>query len=848
MKRHPLRLAVSGVLGLSGKVSIAIGLAATAGSFASPAWSQAKALEEVVVTARKKEESLQESPVAITAFSGTRLQEANITNLTDFNKVIPNLDVQGGNGNAGVANIYIRGVGQRNTEPNIDSGVGIYLDGVYVGRADGALLDVNDLQSVQVLRGPQGTLFGKNTTGGALVFTTNRPGPEFEGSLLARTGNYNRRDAEGMINIPLADDLLYTRLSVVSRKRDGYIENIVDGKDYNDEDRISAVWQVRWLPTEDLTVDFNANYGKTSQKTRLQKCVPLNDPQYTDWAWQKQLYDRYLPFNFDGRLLLDYCQESNELDTYEALSDLGGSYRAENKGFSISVDWALTENMTFKSISGWRNTVAGQDDDLDQLGIPLLHRTNDLHPFAKDRETDQYSQEFQLSGDAWNGALSYAVGVYGFAEKTPESRTVNRVGPLQTTAFDNVILYNTTATEMDVDNKAWSVFAQIDFNFAESWRLTLGNRYTWEKRELTQTYYIPDRNTLSISGNPVSVVGGGFLGFFFGSASTDFNPNHGFILDPAKPAENMSVEDDAWTPMVSLQYFLPEGNWVNGGSAYLTLSKGFRSGGISEDAGGLREFEPEEVMNYELGIKVDAFDNRVRLNTALFHMEYDNRQLTTVKFDTVSGLPSGATINAKESTITGIELESMFVPIDGLEITLNATWSRGRIQEFLDTQIAAYQAPNPGLGIPEKFKGGISCTLDSVMNVIPISECVIDRSDENLPRLAKRTFMAAIQYEWQTPVGIIIPRIQGAWKFDQENCFDRTSCESGLWYTDRQFDLSARLTWLSMDQKWMAALYGSNLTKEEYSTGGTALADALSYGGQTYAEPRMYGAELQYRW
>jgi iron complex outermembrane receptor protein len=173
-------------------------------------------LEEVIVTARKRQESLQETPVAVTALGAAALREAGVRNLSDLNQVAPNIEVQAGNGNAGgIANIYIRGIGQRNTGPNIDSGVGIYIDDVYLGRPDGGLLDINDISSVQVLRGPQGTLFGKNTTGGALVFTTNRPGEEFEGSIEARLGNYDRMDIAGVLNVPLTDTV-FTRFSVTT--------------------------------------------------------------------------------------------------------------------------------------------------------------------------------------------------------------------------------------------------------------------------------------------------------------------------------------------------------------------------------------------------------------------------------------------------------------------------------------------------------------------------------------------------------------------------------------------------------------------------------------------------------
>src|SRR5210317_521961 len=204
------------------------------------ALAQDNVLEEVIVTARKRVETLQETPVAVTALDAETLRDAGVRNLADLNQIAPNIEVSSANGTAPLANIFIRGVGQRNTGVNIDSGVGIYIDGVYVGRPDGALLDIVDIQSVQVLRGPQGTLFGKNTTGGALVFTTNKPVEEFEGSLGARVGNFDRLDGDFVLNVPLTDKF-YTRFSGAYRSRDGFIDNEFDGNKYMDEDRKSVL-------------------------------------------------------------------------------------------------------------------------------------------------------------------------------------------------------------------------------------------------------------------------------------------------------------------------------------------------------------------------------------------------------------------------------------------------------------------------------------------------------------------------------------------------------------------------------------------------------------------------------
>ncbi|MDY0007081.1 MAG: TonB-dependent receptor, partial [Spongiibacteraceae bacterium] len=515
---------------------------------------------------------------------------------------------------------------------------------------------------------------------------------------------------------------------------------------------------------------------------------------------------------------------------------------------STTIDWAFADNISLKSVTGWRGTRAGQDDPLDAISIPLLTRSNYAHPFADERDTDQYSQEFQLVGDAFENRLRWVGGLYGFRETT-DSTTINKVGPFQFIdaipgfpAEPNRYFYNTTASTLDVDNKAWSAFVQADWSMTEQWVLTLGARFTKETRELGLKVYEPDRSTLALNGVVTNNVQQAIWIF---SQPNDFNPNHGFVLDRRSKE---SVNSSAWTPLVSLQYLIPQSGWVDNGTVYVTYSEGFRSGGLSESPlGDLDQFEPEKVKNYELGVKADLFDRRVRLNLSGFYMDYTNRQLTTVAFDTINFQPAGATINAKDSNISGIELESQFMVLPDLEVGFNATWSRGRIKEYTDTQISwltleekiANWLPTPPPGCVQNF---------IVLPSNEISICEIDRSDENLPRLPKRSFMLSAQYFLQTDFGTIIPRVQGSWKFDIENCFDRRSCESGIWFSDKQFNLDARVTWLSQDSQWMFAVFGSNLTEEDYAIGGTPLVDALGFGGQSYAVPKMYGAELQYKY
>jgi iron complex outermembrane receptor protein len=791
--------------------------------------AQTGALEEVIVTARKREESLQETPVAVTALSAQELRDAGVRNLADLNQIAPNIEVSSANGTAPLANIYIRGIGQRNTGPNIDSGVGIYIDGVYVGRPDGALLDIYDIQSVQVLRGPQGTLFGKNTTGGALVFTSNRPTDEFEASLGGRVGNYDRHDGSFVLNLP-ATDKLWTRLSGSTVNRDGYIKNAYNGKKYMDEDRQNLIWQTRYLPTEDLTLDLNLNWAETKQTMRPQKCVLV--PGYQ--GWQAELFNTLAIVPSTGRTLDDFCRDAVEAgDDNTVISDLGGNYSAKNKGASLTADWSIRDDLSLKSITAWRYTDAYQDDELDHTGIPFLHRTQSIHPAGKPRKTDQYSQEFQLTGSAMNERLQYVTGLYLFSEKTTGETTVNFLGPFDP-ALGGLLYLNTSATNLDADNQAAAVFAQLEWEWTEHWRTTLGLRYTDESRKLTRKRYqvIPD--SLDANGGSVSEVAPG-SGLYSREPGFVYNPDFAFGLQDNTRAK---TSDNDTTPMASVQYLLNEQDWIDEGTVYLTYSEGFLSGGLSEaPSGNLEKFEPEEVENWELGFKLDLLNRTLRVNGAFYYSDYKNRQLTSLVINPVTNSPAPATVNAAKSSIKGFELETLWLPTEKLQLMFNMTLNDGKIKEFEDTQITIADSgmpPAPGCNRAD-------------LTVLQVDSCPNDRSNENLPRLPEQTYYIAAEYSLDTAIGTILPRLQYSYKSDIDYCFDSASCRSGLWLEGDQRDLSARITWLSKNDKWTGAIYGNNLTEEDYVVGGTPLVESEGVGGFANATPRTYGLELQYR-
>ncbi len=799
-------------------------------------------LEEIIVTARKREESLQETPIAVSAFSGANLAAAGIDSLDDLNNIVPGLDVQAGSGVTGKASVYIRGVGQRNTGVNIDSGIGIYLDGIYISRADGALLQMNDIASVQVLRGPQGTLFGKNTTGGAMVFETNRPSDEFEASLMYRAGNFSRSDGSFMVNVPISDTVM-TRFSATAIRREGYMLNLTTGEKHNDEDTKSAVAQLRWLASDDLTFDLNLNYTKTDQKSRGQKCLPVPGIE----GWQAPGFnsliassDEFAPQGITW--IQQLCDISANAGTYEWTGDRERltTYLAETKGISGTFTWNIDDNTTLKSITGWRETIGVDENDLDPTAARLLFQTRLQHPEAVPVKTHQITQELQINWTGMNDRLNLVTGLFYFTEETDEAAQVSQV--THEPIFNGLIIpLSSQKTVALAENDAWAWYAQADYAFTDNWELTFGIRYTDEERSFRHIQSRLDPQSLTTADGPVTAL----PNFAILPVPGSFNPNYTFLPNPRDISR--TVSDTAVTPMISLNYLFAGSGFINGGSAYLTISRGFLSGGISEfpsfldttDEFGninaeLVTFDPEEVTNYELGLKIDAWDSRLRLNAALFHTDYEDRQLTTIAVNPVTGGPAGVTINAAESTISGLEIESTILPAGGLQITANVSFFEGEIDEYFDTRLSLAEgvAPADCTG-PGQSLVGPACVLEQT----------IDRSDENLPRLPKRSVYLAAEYLFSGNYGSITPRIQWSKRFDQDACFERGSCESGLYLRDQE-DLSARITWRSPDERYSFAVYGNNLTEEDHIIGGQPLVDSFGFGGAIPATPRMYGAEL----
>ncbi|NNE56617.1 MAG: TonB-dependent receptor [Hellea sp.] len=800
-------------------------------------------IDEIITTARKREESLQATPIAVSAFSGEDLIEAGLSNLSDLRNVVPNVDVQNGNGATGVGNIFIRGVGARNTGVNFDSGVGVYLDGIYMGRPDGTLLDNVDIANVQVLRGPQGTLFGKNTTGGAILYTSAAPSGEYEGNLQARVGNLGRFDMQGTLNIPISEGIIDSRFSAYVTTRDGFVENVFLDEMLSDENRWGG--KARFLITlaDDFNIDLNANYSKTDQAGRGQDCEYFPNAEGAGWQADAQNSTVFIPGT--GQAIEDHCLDNNALGPDKVLSDLEGSrYEAETQGLSATVNWDINETFSLKTITALRDTDGADGIDLDGVAIPSLHQiTLGQDRGGAKRETRQISQEVTLTAIVIDDALDLVAGGYVFSEESDGSTNLGVLGPIFGVAgLAPITFYSSSPLTRATDNKAYSAFTQADWKVNDQWSVTAGLRFTTENRQLRRIQDVLNPANLTLDGRTARELVGGNVWIIPGGEA-NFNPDHGHIhvVSPNTAEgitdvndQTLQVKNHAWTPMISVQRKLDDVGGIDDGIIYGTISNGFLSGGVSESLDpvtqALTTYEPENVWNYEVGLKMDLLDRRLRMNTALYYTQYDDRQLTTVTVNPQTGSVAPGLINAAESVVKGVELETIFIPVDNLELTFNAAFNDGDIKEYTDTRILT-----PG-------SGQAGCTLVT-SSAGPVDLCDVDRSDENLPRLPTEVFFGAVQYSYPTEIGMFIPRVQYSLRNNIEQCFDRGSCLDGRYRTD-QDDLSARLTWISNKEDLRLTAFVNNLTDSRYIIGGTPLVDVVRTGGTVYNVPRTYGLEL----
>ena len=647
---------------------------ATATSF-----SQAQMLEEVVVTAQKRAESLQDVPISVTAIQGDKLQSAGIPNMSAMADNVPNLFISDAAVNT---NIFMRGMGSGNNQA-FEQSVGMYIDGVYMGRGRQYRSPFVDIERVEVLRGPQGTLFGKNTVAGAINVTTASPdaGEDFNGSIAISAEENGGKIAEGYVSGAVTDTFAL-RFGGKLRETDGYMKNQFLGTDEPSLDetmyRLTAVWQ----PTDNLDVNFkysHSDYDRvgapSTAKLFLDAAGRARDvPNASDFAGiAYAAMDNFFP-DFVAATQKEFTTyKDNNLGFDGNTAQIGRNpeiSQNETDNLVLKVDWDL-DGMLFTSITGSSSYESLDGVDVDWLPLQFISRDDD-------QEFEQFSQEFRITSPGGE-FFDYVAGLYyekstlEFDRRVDLDTNLGGITP-QLIGVDNLFIllsggqYSANQSARNhlysLDSNSWAAFGQGTFNLSDSLRVTVGLRYTEENKDVETSQFLSDDNTgLSTpSMNP-------FLATIWAENFNSYN---------YKYKEKRAT--DKWLPSVNVQWDVIDDTML-----YFSFTQGFKSGGFTgaddgEPAGYVAgqapdpvqmiftdpadefEFQDEEVDAFEIGGKHTLLDGGMTMNWAAFYTEYDNLQVSVFK-----GVGFGVT-NAASTIVQGVEVDLNWQATDDLRV------------------------------------------------------------------------------------------------------------------------------------------------------------------------------------
>ena len=642
---------------------------------AAYAEEQSLAIEEVVVTARKQEESSQDVPIAMTAIS-EQLENSTIRNLTDLNGFAPNVTIgEDGSRGGGGAVINIRGISPTRSDDNsFDAPIGVMIDGVYLGTLAGQVLENFDLERVEVLRGPQGTLFGKNTVGGVVNVIRSRPTGELGARLKATIGEDGQQEFRAVVNTPVIEDVLAAKFFYTSQEDDGFMKNVTLGGDAATKDYQNYGAAFLWTPNDSfeatLTVEkfddtsnltaFNTNYNVAPGVL-----VAPSDPNATDYSG-----------GFLNCALAPQTCRTSLSTPKDSENDTENKAELVTDAITLNMSYDLNENLTIVSTTGYRDLEEYRIYDFDASSVPFI-------TIERFNEYDQLSQELRIDG-SWD-TVSFSAGLYYFNNEFTQDWYTG--GTFWGTLFGGLVgspegwaacqggAFAPTSCDLGVDNglavtgllhqilfetqetTSIAVFAQGDWQFAENWTLTAGIRWTEEEK--------------------------------------DFQAGQAYLTSPDRerlcnfPAyANLKETWDEISPKLGLTYQLNESAIIYG-----SYSEGFHSGGFFGVNQNIRDFErdiyePEIAESLEIGYKAMLMDRRLRLNITAFRNEFSDKQESSVQVDPDTKTVATVFDNVADATYQGIELETEFVVSENLKVFLNYGYLDAEYDSF-ETDINA---------------------------------------------------------------------------------------------------------------------------------------------------------------
>ncbi len=654
----------------------ALGLVSLSTAIPAQAAQGSRQIEEVIVTATRREASVQDVPIAVSAFSGEDLEARGVQDLYGLQQVSPSIAVYNSNSTGNGGTVRIRGIGTTGNNPGLESAVGTFVDGIYRSRSGIAFNDFVDVERVEVLRGPQGTLFGKNTSAGALNIITKKPEFETGGHLEVGAGDLETFKTNGSITGPITDTLAYRLAGTYHQRDEGNYQDFATGDWYDTRDRWMVKGQLLWEPSDDFDARLIVDYTK-----KKEDCCPS--------AWKEVSAGStasYLFANPDAFLTTDTRKMGINYAPFEDTTD---------KGVSLEINYDIDAlEATLTSVTGYRDYQTDRTQDWDFTNVDIA-----AFPGQDIGESfENWSQELRLQGTAGN--IDWLVGGYIYNEQldtderlalgTDSNRYVAHLftGGAPGAVFDSLInadfLNNGYSADWSTETSGYALFTHNVINFTPQFNMTVGLRYTSENKDgkgvLNGVAPLPN------NADPQDIFDATAAGNEAQCDNAIFRTFVGSFCDNASYKRNRG--DDAWTGTFALGYAFTDSQNV-----YVSYSRGFKAGGLNNDQEALDttgmftgaatapvdgvEFENETVDAYEIGHKAQYLDGALTVNTALFYTKFEDFQLNTF---TGLGFVVG---NPGDVESKGIEIESSWAANDWLYLTAGYTYADARYDDNL---------------------------------------------------------------------------------------------------------------------------------------------------------------------
>jgi iron complex outermembrane receptor protein len=777
-------------------------------------------LEEIVVTAQKRQQSANDVGITVNAFTGDQLRDFGVLTAEDLAMVTPGMTVNE-TAATGVPLYTIRGVGFQDYSTAASSTVGLYFDEVAMPYTVMTRGMVFDTERIEVLKGPQGDLYGRNTTAGQVNFISNKPSDEFEGGVIGSYGRYNAWELEGFISGGLTERTQGRLAFKTSQSEDGWQNSTTSGDELGERD----AWAVRGILNFDISEDVNlmvlAHYVKDESDNRANTPYDGRDEGFNEYSNPYTPLDEYRLPEDSGEAPPWYSTDDNEAAgwTNSFTSPHTGrtfSLRPQRDndltGFMARLDWDINDSMTLTSVTGYNDFEREEANDWDG---GFYNDSSNINT----TDLDVFSQELRLSGET--DSTSWIVGLYYSEDDMDEyyhyfmSDSVFGEGsiPWGVGLFSPTpILELDTIYEQQTDSMA--AFGHIEWMFSEQWRFTLGARYTDEDRDWSGCTFVADDGSL-----------GGFLNAQFGSTlgpgdcgTIDDDPDSPTYIFALIGTENVNdafhvykddIDTQKWMGKIALDYF-----WNDDILLYGSISTAFKSGGFnganSNTTQQLVPYDEEELTSYEIGTKATLLNSSMQLNAAAFYYDYEDKQEQD-RAVTFVGNISGLT-NVPESEIYGAEIDLSWLPMEGLSIDAAVAW--------LDTEIEEWDAVDPDA----------SAWPNTVTR---------DVSGAELSQAPEWSYTLVAKYEWPISTNLVM-EVAGDLSFTDETTGGVQVEEA----TDDYTLYNARLGIGDAAGKWRALGWVRNLTDEDYYP-------AAYTGGngpfiRSYGMPRTYGITLSY--